>query len=366
MSPHSFDRTCTAVGAIVLVAFATSAASAQRTVAPRKQGPLVALDSVTVRESANLFVARVGEIGAGGRRVYIADPAEARVLEIDGKGAILRVFGKKGRGPGEFVTPDAIAVGGDTALYVMDNSERRVSVFSLRTGKFERSVVLNAFLPSIRVIGGELLANTFDAATGTSLKRFAPNGTVIGSEGVIPAIALKLPMLQQPFPHTAYVVVGSDVYAAFELSQSLYHWKRGARTADELRLPVKLRRGVSDEKFEQMVRDPAKAGAIAYDHSIPAALGEVAPGVLALVTFDPTLVKGRFTAVYHVTLVNVAQRRICPDIPVDAPHDPLPRVALDGTTLVLVQQADTPSGDVGTAVRRFRIDPTACEWVGIK
>jgi hypothetical protein len=327
---------------------------------------LVLIDSALVRESANLLIARIGEIGAGGRSVYIADPTEARVLEIDGKGAIVRMFGKKGRGPGEFVTPDAIAVGGDTALYVMDNSERRVNVFSLRTGGFVRSVVLNAFLPSIRVVGGELLANTFDAGTGTSLKRFAPDGTVIGSEGVIPAIALKLPMLQQPFPHTAYAVVGSDVYAAFELSQSLYHWKRGARTADELRLPVKLRRGVSDEKFEQMVRDPAKAGAIAYDHSIPAALSEVAPGVLALVTFDPTLVKGRFSGVYHVTLVNVAQRRICPDLPLDAPSDPLPRVALDGTTLVLIQQGDTRDGDIATAIRRFRIDPSACEWAPIR
>ena len=215
-------------------------------------------------------------------------------------------------------------------------------------------------------MGRELLANSFDMTTGTSLKRFAPDGTVIGSEGIIPAIALRLPMLQQPFPHAAYAVVGSDVYAAFELSQSLYRWKRGARTADELRLPVKTRRGVRDEKFEQMVRDPDKAGAIAYDHSIPAALAEVAPGVLALVTFDPTVVKGRFSGVYHVTLVNVGQRRICPDTPLDAPSDPLPRVALDGTTLVLVQQADTRDGEVATAIRRFRIDPSACEWAPIR
>jgi hypothetical protein len=88
--------------------------------------------------------------------------------------------------------------------------------------------------------------------------------------------------------------------------------------------------------------------------------------VLALVTFDPTVVKGRFSGVYHVTLVNVAQRKICPDIPVDAPSDPLPRVGLDGTTLVLVQQAETRDGDMATAIRRFRIDPTACEWVAIK
>ena len=53
------------------------------------------------------------------------------------------------------------------------------------------------------------------------------------------------------------------------------------------------------------------------------------------ITFDPTLNKGAFSGPHHVTLVDVARRRVCPDAEVPVPRDPLPRVALDGRTLVV-------------------------------
>jgi hypothetical protein len=152
------------------------------------------------------------------------------------------------------------------------------------------------------------------------------------------------------------------VHAAYDLSSSIFHWKRGARTAMEVPIPAVRRRGATDAHFEELLRDPANAGPKAYDHSMPQALSHVAPSTLVLVTMDVQLVQSRFHGVYHVTLVDLKARKVCPDVELPLPRDPLPRVTLRADTIAVVQQELGADSASAAAIRRFVIDRASCPW----
>jgi len=332
--------------------------------ATAKRAVLSQIDSVTVIETPTIQVNRVGEVAVSYIRTYIADPKEWRVLEVSRQGKITRTFGRRGQGPGEFEHPGSMVVAGDELL-VMDFNLRRVSVFSTTSGKFLRSFLLNAFLPHLGYDGNELFAAAFDESRKTSLLRLSMTGDVLGHEGTIPAIAQRLPMLLQPFPHQAIEVDPFTVYMMSELSNSLYSWPRGGGKVTQLAIPTRGRRGANEAAYEQMVKDPQKAGAIAYDHSVPVAMSMSAAKLLAMISYDPVYSNGKFSGRYHVTVIDVDGRRACPDVPIPVSPDPLAKVGLLGSRITVVQQV-VAGGDAVTTIRRLRIDPSACDWVAIK
>lgn len=354
--------------------FAVAVASALMTLSPSqdaaaaqavaKPAVLVLIDSVSVRESSAVQVNKVGDVGVSYTRTYIADPDEWRVLEVSRQGAITRTFGRRGQGPGEFEKPGSIAATFEE-LYVMDYSLRRVNVFSVASGKFVRSFPLNAFLPTLTFHANELYAASFDEGRKTSVIRLSPTGNFLGYEGVIPEIGRRLPMLLQPFPHQAVAVSPWTVYMVSELANSLYSWPKNGGVVTELAIPVRARRGANPEKFEQMVRDPQKAGAIAYDHSLPVAMAMLGNDSLVLATYDPVYKQGKFSGQYHVSVLDVAARRACVDVPIPVSAEPLARVALPGSRITVVQQV-VVGGDAVTTIRRYRINPSACKWVPMK
>jgi len=90
--------------------------------------------------------------------IYITDAGHRRVLVFSSSGRFLRQLGKAGAGPGEFVTPLGISVGGDGRVYVADESAGKVVIFDAR-GKLQREFrVMMPLKPY--VFGGRLyLAN---------------------------------------------------------------------------------------------------------------------------------------------------------------------------------------------------------------
>jgi DNA-binding beta-propeller fold protein YncE len=95
--------------------------------------------SLGLRHPLDLVVAPDGN-------VYVTDASD-RVTVLSPAGKVLRRWGTKGSGPGEFSFPDPgdpnrnlfapIAVGSDGKVYVADRGNNRVEVFS-STGKFIR------------------------------------------------------------------------------------------------------------------------------------------------------------------------------------------------------------------------------------
>lgn len=80
-----------------------------------------------------------GVVGLRDGHLVVCDTHYHRVVEFDARGQVARMFGREGRGPGEFIYPVAVATDSQENLYVAEyGSNDRVQVFT-RGGQFVRA-----------------------------------------------------------------------------------------------------------------------------------------------------------------------------------------------------------------------------------
>ena len=337
-------------------------------------GGLRQLEPVRIQDTDSLFVARPLQMVLGPRgHLFLTEGRETRVLDIGPTGRIERVFGRKGRGPGEFESPTAMAAAGDTILAVYDHSVKRVTFVDIPGWKLRRvSPLLIQRPPEIRFVGNDLMVTMWDFGSNTSLAKVAEEtGALEERQGVIPSLGAQTQLLiTGAFWNGTFAPVGDEFFAMYEVSSSLYRWKRGAREAREIPIPVMRRRGIPAGLFELLLRDPAKATpALVFDRSVPVAIAQVSSDIVAIVTMDVKVEGEMWSGVHHVTLYDHRRDRLCVDLPVPASRtritmgrDPLPHVAVRGDTLALLEQAESPAGDPIHLLRRYRIEPALCAW----
>ena len=330
------------------------------------------LNRVRVVESDSLFLSRPTEIALGPNgHVYVTEGNEARVLDLAPNGTIARAFGRKGQGPGEFMSPSTLAVLGDSMLAVHDRAQRRLTFIALKTWKFERAWPSpHAWPPFLRAVGPTLFVGAWDLDSRTSLAQVGPDGALLQREGVYPEIGIKHPMLiQGAFYRSEFVINDTDVFAIYEVSPSIHRWTRGAKTGTEIPLPRKSRRGLDPSIFEQMLQDPGNAERmqkLMYDRSVPVTMEFVAPGVLAVVTMDYAVEAQTQTVGFHVTVLDLARNRACVDLSVPLARqsmslrDGIPRIAMRNNELAVLEQGLDARGDSAPTLTMYRIEPLSC------
>jgi hypothetical protein len=186
------------------------------------------------------------------------------------------------------------------------------------------------------------------------------------TEGVIPERLKQSPALVNGFGGVFAADDGEDAYAFFEVSNQLFQWRRGSRTATATDIPRRLRRGVRTDLFDEILKDPTKAASAAFARSVPVVLHRLSAGRLALVTMDGVLERGtNFVGTFHLTVLDVVGRRACVDALVPSRSEPLPSLAFLGDTLVTLQQGEDAAGDAGTWITRYKFDPGALRVVAI-
>jgi hypothetical protein len=269
-----------------------------------------------------------------------------------------------------------LTISGDTVLAVYDRAVRRVTLIDLRTGRHgEMLPMREPFLPSMGFVGSNLMVRSWDLESKTSFATLDLAGEVQGREGVIPEVGLKNPMLIQAVQVQAapFAVSGNDVFVMFEISPSLFHWKRGSRTAAEIPVPKLRRRGVTEAFFDALMADPGRAQELYWNRSIPVAVEAVTPDLVAVVTVDVTVEDQRWALAFHLTLVDHRQSRACVDVAVPASRtpvgglDPKPVVALRGDRLAVIEYVPDRAGDQVPTISRYRIAPEACtSWVPLR
>lgn len=72
--------------------------------------------------------------------VYVVDSSVPTVYVFSASGDFVTSIGRKGEGPGEFITPSGIFVGENDSLFVFDVNLRRLSVFAPETHQLAYSV----------------------------------------------------------------------------------------------------------------------------------------------------------------------------------------------------------------------------------
>jgi hypothetical protein len=205
-----------------------------------------------------------------------------------------------------------------------------------------------------------------DADSTAAIVELTTSGDVKRREGRRPAFFERVPQFVRGFGSVLFDDIGNDTYAVFEVTNTLHHWSRGSRRADETPIPIGTRRGVREDLFMQVLRDPSRASAIAYDRSIPLHLQHIGDRVLALVTMDGRLDdRMNFIGTMHLSLLDVGRRRACVDQVIPAATEPLPSFAFAADTLAVLQQGEDDAGEPATFLSRYTIDPTSCRWVAL-
>ena len=81
----------------------------------------------------------VGFDGAGQLYIYIFDSQDDRIFVVSPNGEFVRAFGRQGDGPGEFRSPDGLAVMRDGRVAIADIGHLAYHLFDAR-GEFERRI----------------------------------------------------------------------------------------------------------------------------------------------------------------------------------------------------------------------------------
>ncbi len=172
--------------------------------------------------------------------------------------------------------------------------------------------------PAITFANGDLLVTPWDFANTTSLARVVEGtGALEERQGVIPSLGTQTQMLMTgAFWNSAFAPAGDQIFAMFEVSNALYAWKRGARDAREIVLPVLRRRGVPQGLFQTLLQDPGRATpAMIYDRSAPVALAAVSGDIVGIVTMDVKVDAEKWSSIHFLTLYDHRRHRVCADVP---------------------------------------------------
>lgn len=328
------------------------------------QSVLRPIDSIVVKETDKFMLSKLGSmIISPSGQIFLSDPGEGRVFQIAPNGTIVGTLGRYGNGPGEMTAAAYTTLIGDS-LFVISPNQKRILVFSIGTRKFVRS--FNTTLPSslkLTSFGNQLVGLMVDPKTFAPVTLLSPMGVATSVEGVLPDFVSKNPKLAELPAQFSIAIKGGDVWGASSFSQSLYRWKRGTTTLlEELPLHVTRRRGVDPDKYMLMLRDRVRGAPLLFDFSFPLILQFITPDILALVSSDPTVKSKNISGTHYLTLIDVKAKKMCGDIQLPIPTDPMPRVVLTSDTLVVLQQDETISVTMMNSIRRFKIDPRQCAW----
>lgn len=86
--------------------------------------------------------ALIGEIAVDDSgNLFAFDPKQLHIKKFSKDGKLIRIFGRKGQGPGEFSSINSIQIDGDK-LFVYDQNGMRISYFSLN-GEFIETILVN-------------------------------------------------------------------------------------------------------------------------------------------------------------------------------------------------------------------------------
>jgi len=92
-------------------------------------------DGFCVEEEYNYFIKITSLCVDDGNDFYVADSGQYRIYKFNHRGKFLYSFGSRGQGQGEFIGSIWIAAGNDGKLYIIDDGNRRLIVFSV-SGRF--------------------------------------------------------------------------------------------------------------------------------------------------------------------------------------------------------------------------------------
>jgi hypothetical protein len=289
--------------------------------------------------------------------LYVTDAFWGRVLRFSPSGALVRMYGRRGEGPGELKSPGTVEVV-DSAVVVLDVN--RLTRYAREDGRFLGSTRFSGTLTSLRPLRGRLWMAGLNLAQHASLATWAPGEGAVRALGTIPPQFTESEPLAGIYTGAELAVWGDTVLVGYEGLNRLTLFHTDGRPIRALSVPVRARKGELPNVVEAMkhLDFPGQFSA----NSVLFRLERMPSGNFALVHYDQMIEGDLITARVFLSLLAPDFSRACVDREIPVSRDAQPYTAFRGDTLYVVQQQ--VSGERSkTLVDRWLIDELACPGV---
>ena len=115
--------------------------------------------------------------------IYIADSRNQRIQVFDPEGRYLRTIGRKGQGPGEFMSTRSLGFDGEGRLHVLDNAQRRIQVFTPKGEVIKTIPVSNLDIYQMRLLHSGKIAVHISRLGPKLIRLLGPDLAPLGEFG---------------------------------------------------------------------------------------------------------------------------------------------------------------------------------------
>jgi hypothetical protein len=277
---------------------------------------------------------------------------------------LLRSYSRKGRGPGEFTVPGAMALVDEHHLAVADWQTEQVQWLDLSSGKATRNV-LTAGLPYTMVTRHDtlFLGTLGRGSRRTSAGAVPPQVDSVMRFGRVPPEYAESPGVRTMHPYVSFASSGRHLITGFTGSNILFdstsgNALRAFAVPSTRRRPMPNSRGMI-ERFNGQLSDSLVAG---MGSTLVGAFGAGQDSLL-LVHLDVILSKQLLTADAWVSMVDLAHDRGCVDTRIRTSKAGKPIFTTVGDTLIMLEQRLTSSNRPETWVVRYGVGTKGCDWM---
>lgn len=333
----------------------------------RSPGPttlsLRQVDSTLVRETNTDFVGHPMKFAVGPEgSFYIADALATKVFRFSRNGVLMRTYGRRGTGAGEFGQPGAIGFVGDSLLVTADAHSNALLFFDLATGAYKTTLHVPGLPSSITAGGGVLWVGALDLQRHFGVARMGTS-TMVATGQIVPwppsyeaspgLARFHISVYIAPFGDTLAVGFGGENGIREVTSQGV-----PIRTVG---LPVISRRGVPENAGEIFDHRPTMKERFAVASGL-VGLRLLSSGQFITVHFDEQISGSLITGKGFVSLLTHDLSKACVDAPLVFAQDAQPRIAFRGDTLFALDRQIVGAG-VSTYVRSYVVDASRCQWL---
>lgn len=347
--------------------------------ASRDAGPAVSIaDSLVLAQPDYLETFLPLRTQALTRQGHLFLETGTAILHFDPTGALLRVLGRPGRGPGEFQRISSLGLlPGDSLLAAVDARRARIVVFGVDDGALRREIVLQTpFYPDQQwvargdtlILPGKLRRIPFTTWVTTT--------DSIAHWGTAPPIYVRSLNAYSQGGEPSLAPHDDGWVALFPADPALHLLDHAGETTQRIVLPVRRRLGVPPDVAEQ-VAAIAATDSFRFAASLVLAIRRLRNGQYLLMHLDADTEvipsandpsSGGVRISYHnirhwVSLVSPDLRRACVDglVPLDVDNILSPFFRDD--ILHFVARRLDDSGSLGSILYSFRVTDTDCDWL---
>jgi hypothetical protein len=331
------------------------------------QARLVLRDSIRLQQRGDVFLSLPAAAAADSAGYLVTDDQEPQVLAFSRRGALLRRYGRKGEGPGEFREAVAAFPYKKDRVIVFSRVPPAAQVFDRASGAFVEEFRLTTPIMSARVVTGRVWIGGNRYATRTGLHRLVLGNDHETDLAPLPGNFENMGPLGGFFPMVSFAVWSDTVLVGFEPSGTLTLLLDDGTVLDTIPIPARRRRGVPDDPSGTLLRFMHTRS---YDKvfgllSALRGMHHNADGTTTLVYFDSRPETPPVTSEMFVSVLSADRTRACVDARVPLHPEAQPTFGFDGDELVVLEQV-IEGAEAVPVLKHYRVDTSGCDWIGTK